>query len=318
MVLTAERADSRVPRSPLPARWELFHWLVRHTDMNCDEVHPLISAALDGELPPADLAELSEHLEGCEPCRDWQLRAQSLARLTRLGAAEEVPGPDQVWKRAVVAAAPRRRVSSRSLQVALVAIATVQLAVTLPLLVSGRIDAVRDQGALDVALAFGLLAVATFPWRAAGFQTFLGAAALLLMGTELVDLARGDGEPLDLARHSLVLASWWVVRLLARAVPPTPSATHGTTVADLRRRWALPLRGGVGQLRLANLVAIALVGALLLGLIAAVPTTGESAAAAACLSKTASYDGAPAYVDNSETLARCERNYNLGTQPAVL
>jgi hypothetical protein len=287
--------------------------------MNCDEVHPLISAALDGELPPADLAELSEHLEGCEPCRDWQLRAQSLARRTRLGAAEDVPGPDQVWKRAVVAAAPRRRVSPRSLQVALVAIATVQLAVTLPLLVSGRIDAVRDQGALDVALAFGLFVVATRPWRAAGFQSFLGAAALLLMGAELVDLARGDGELLDLARNSLVLASWCAVRLLARAVPPTPSATHGTAFADLKRRWPLPLRGGVGQPRLANLVAIALVGAILLGLIAAAPTGGgESAAATACLSNAASYDGAPAYVDNYETLARCERNYNLGIQPAIL
>jgi Putative zinc-finger len=286
--------------------------------MNCEEVQPLISAALDGELSPAELAELSEHLEGCEPCTDWQLRAQSLARLTRLGAAEEVPGPDQAWKRAVVAAAPRRRLSPRSLRVALVAIATVQLAVTLPLLVSGRIDVVRDQGALDVALAFGLFAVAMCPWRAAGFQTFLGAAALLLIGTELVDLARGDGELLDLARHSLVLASWCAVRLLARAVPPTPSTRHGTAVAELRRRWLLPLRGGVGQPRLANSVAIALVGTILLGLIVAVPTGGESAAAAACLSTAASYDGTPAYVDNNETLARCERNYNLGTQPAVL
>src|SRR6202021_2121458 len=109
-----------------------------------------------------------------------------LARLTRLRAAEEVPGPDQVWKRAAVAAAPRRRVSTRSLQVALVAIATVQLAVTLPLLVSGHIDAVRDQDALGVALAFGLFGVATCPWRAAGFKSFLGAAAFLLMGAELV------------------------------------------------------------------------------------------------------------------------------------
>ncbi|HEY1776230.1 MAG TPA: zf-HC2 domain-containing protein [Solirubrobacteraceae bacterium] len=286
--------------------------------MNCDEMHPLISAALDGELPAADLAALSEHLEDCEPCRDWQLRAQALARLTRLGPAEEVPGPNQAWKRSVVAAAPRRRVSSRSLQVALVAIATLQLAVTLPLLVSGRTDAVRDQGAVGVAAAFGLFVVAACPWRAAGFQTFLGAAALLLIGTELVDLARGDGALLDLARHSLVLASWCAVRLMARAAPPAPPATHGTTVADLRRLVPLPLRGGVVTLRLANLVAIAVVGAVLVGLIAPVDTRGESAAAAACLSTAASYDGLPAYVDNSETLARCERNFGLGIQPAIL
>jgi hypothetical protein len=69
---------------------------------------------------------------------------------------------------------------------------------------------------------------------------------------------------------------------------------------------------------LANLVVIALVGAILLGLIVAVPTGGESAAAAACLSNAASYDGTPAYVNNYETLARCERNYKLGIQPAIL
>jgi hypothetical protein len=199
-----------------------------------------------------------------------------------------------------------------------VAIATVQLAVTLPLLLSGGIDAVRDQGALDVALAFGLFAVATCPWRAAGFQTFLGAAALLLIATELVDLARGHGQPLDLARHSLVLASWFAVRLLAHAAPPTPPATTGTTLAAVRRHWPLPRPGSVGRPRLANLAAIAFVGAVVLGLVAAVGSDGQSGAAAACLSKAASYNAAPAYVDNSETLARCERNYDRGTQPGII
>jgi len=293
---------------------------VRRTCITCDEIQTLISAALDGELAAVDRAELSGHLEGCEPCRDWQLRAQSLARRTRLGAAEDVPLPDEVWIRGVVAAAPRRRVSSRTLQAALVAIAIVQLTVTLPLLVSGRIDAVRDQGALEIALAVGLFVVATCPWRAAGFQSFLGAAALLLIGIELVDLARGDGEALDLARHSLILASWWVVRLLARAVPPNPSATYGTTFAEFRRRWPLPLRGGAGQTRLGNLVAIASIAAILVVLIGAAPTGSgvESPAAAACLSNAASYDGAPAYADNYETLARCEQNYMMGIKPAIL
>lgn len=72
------------------------------------------------------------------------------------------------------------------------------------------------------------------------------------------------------------------------------------------------------QPRLANLVAIALVGTILISLISAVPTDTETAAAAACLSTAASYDAAPAFVDNYETLARCERNYNLGIKPAVL
>ena len=120
----------------------------------------MISAAVDGELPAAEVAALGLHTDGCEACRDWQQRAQWLARMTRLGAAYEVPGPDRAWKRRIVDAGPRRRSSGQRLRVALVVVALVELAVTLPFLLFGRVDAIRDQGALDVALVAGLLVVA--------------------------------------------------------------------------------------------------------------------------------------------------------------
>jgi predicted anti-sigma-YlaC factor YlaD len=203
----------------------------------------MISAALDSELPPAGLVALRLHLEACETCSSWQSRAQGLARSARLGAAEAVPGPDQTWKRAVIATAPHRRTSDRGLRITLVAIASAQLAVTLPFLLFGHADAIRDQGALDVALAVGLLVVAWSPSRAAGLQTFLGVAALLLISMELIDLIRGRGELLDLGRHFLVLASWCVVRSLARVTPPAPATSHGTPFRDLRQRpWPVFLR----------------------------------------------------------------------------
>jgi predicted anti-sigma-YlaC factor YlaD len=201
--------------------------------MNCEEARSMTSAAVDAELPAAEIAALGLHTEGCEACRDWQQRAQWLARVTRLDAADAVPGPDQAWKHGIVATAPRRRTRGQRLRVALVAVALVELAVTLPLFLFGRVDAIRDQGALDVALAAGLLVVAWRPWRAAGLQTVLGAAALLLVSTEVIDLIRGEGEVLDLGRHLLVLASWWIVWSLARAVPQTPPASH----AAERRPW---------------------------------------------------------------------------------
>jgi len=201
--------------------------------MNCEEARSTISAAVDGELPAAEIAALELHTEGCEACRDWQQRAQWLARVTRLGAADAIPGPDQAWKRRIVATATRRRTPGQRLRVALVVVALVELAVTLPLFLSGRVHAIRDQGALDVALAAGLLVVAWRPWRAAGLQTVLGVAAALLMGTEIIDLIRGDGEFLDLSRHLLVLASWWLVWSLARAVPQMPPASHTAE----RRPW---------------------------------------------------------------------------------
>jgi len=201
----------------------------------------MVSAAVDGELPPADVAELGLHTETCEACRDWLARVHRLARVSRLGAGDAVPGPDQAWKRRIVETAPRRRARGLRLRVALVAVALAQLAVTLPFLLFGRLDATRDQGALDVALAVGLLVVASRPWRAVGLQTFLGVAALLLIGTETIDLLRGDGEVVDLGRHLLVLASWWIVWSLARAVPQMPPSAY---IAERSgRRRARPTSG---------------------------------------------------------------------------
>jgi len=201
--------------------------------MNCEEARVMISAGVDGELLPAEVAALGEHTGGCEACRVWQSRVQGLARVSRLGAAGAVPGPEEAWKRRIVASAPRRRAPANRLRVALVAVALIELAVTLPFFLLGRVDAIRDQGALDVALAVGLLVVAWRPWRAAGLQIFLGVAALLLVSTEMIDLIRGDGEILDLGRHLLVFASWWIVWSLARLVPQVPPAAQPTE----RRRW---------------------------------------------------------------------------------
>lgn len=58
--------------------------------MNCDEALLAISAALDGELPPKERLKLSEHLLGCENCREL---AEDLRVLTEeLGhSGQEVP-----------------------------------------------------------------------------------------------------------------------------------------------------------------------------------------------------------------------------------
>ena len=195
----------------------------------------MISAAVDGELPPAEVAALGLHLETCDACREWRSRVQGLARMSRVGAADSVPGPDQAWKQRIVAAAPHRRASVLQLRVALVAVALLDLALTLPFLLFGSLDAIRDQGAVDVALAVGLLVVAWRPWRAAGLHTVLGVAALLLVSTELIELTRGDGSAVDLGRHLLVFASWWIVWSLARAVPQMPPASHPAEWRPWRR-----------------------------------------------------------------------------------
>lgn len=82
--------------------------------MNCDEALLVISAALDGELSPAERLKLSEHLLECESCR---VLAEDLRILTdELGCSdrEAPPGLADAIRRAVAEeaqapAAPKKR-----------------------------------------------------------------------------------------------------------------------------------------------------------------------------------------------------------------
>lgn len=58
--------------SPCSARWQ-----------------DVLSSALDGELAPAERAELDAHLAGCEGCRGWLEQAERVQRATF-----QVPQPD--------------------------------------------------------------------------------------------------------------------------------------------------------------------------------------------------------------------------------
>ena len=51
----------------------------------------LISAAVDDELPAAELRLLDEHLEGCPLCRGYAERVSALTRAVRLRGVEPLP-----------------------------------------------------------------------------------------------------------------------------------------------------------------------------------------------------------------------------------
>ena len=51
----------------------------------------LISAAVDDELPAAELRLLDDHLEGCPLCRGYAERVSALTRTVRLRGVEPLP-----------------------------------------------------------------------------------------------------------------------------------------------------------------------------------------------------------------------------------
>ena len=61
------------------------------TSMECLSARELISAAVDDELPAAELQLLDEHLEGCPLCRGYAERVSALTRVVRLRGVEALP-----------------------------------------------------------------------------------------------------------------------------------------------------------------------------------------------------------------------------------
>lgn len=225
-------------------------------DMTCDLARRAISARLDGEAGEVGAAEVDAHLLRCDACCDWQRRSHELTRKARLQpspAPRPAPALLDTVSRAYQAAQPRWSPLT-SARAALAVIALGQIAVTIPALILGQdhaapVHVAHEMGSLDAAVAVGLLVAVRRPARAMGMLTLVGAAALLLVATAIIDLATEHTFLLDEAPHLLVVAGWLLLRRLALLAPPSldrPRSARqwaGAVTARLAARLASPSVG---------------------------------------------------------------------------
>jgi len=68
--------------------------------MNCQEVKDSLPAFIDGELPPAERAEVEKHLEGCEECRAEKHRQEQFT--TRVKTSLEDLRPSEMFVKGVL------------------------------------------------------------------------------------------------------------------------------------------------------------------------------------------------------------------------
>ena len=62
--------------------------------MNCDELVELVTAYLDGALPPEDERRVTDHLAECEGCTTYVAQFRTtVATLGRLPTGQELPAP---------------------------------------------------------------------------------------------------------------------------------------------------------------------------------------------------------------------------------
>jgi predicted anti-sigma-YlaC factor YlaD len=209
--------------------------------VNCEVTKEAISALLDGEVPGVTVVDVDRHLESCHDCRSWREAAHAVTRRARIDPI--LPGIRRTDE--VLAAArstgqlPRRPSTAALARLGLMAIAAVQIAITVPVLVFGKDHGVpghiaHEMGSFDAALAVGFLVAAWRPGRALGMRTLIGAVAVLLALTAVIDLARGATDLYDEAPHLLALGGWLLVRHLAAVSAPTVEDPGSQALAWLR------------------------------------------------------------------------------------
>ena len=202
--------------------------------MDCTIAQEALSALLDGEDPGGEPGGLEDHLAGCHACRAWRDGAHVITRRARLAVARPAPAPSP----ALLAEIARERRWPRGLsalakaRLALVAVALVQIAVTVPQLILGSdheapIHVAHEMGSFDLALAIGFLVAAWQPARARGMHVLVGAAALLLVGTALIDLMAGATSPADETPHLVAVAGWMLMYRIAKLAPQDEIAADG-------------------------------------------------------------------------------------------
>lgn len=211
--------------------------------MDCDTAREATSAALDNEPPVVSPATLERHLAVCPDCRAWREAAHAVTRRARIGPARAGLEPPDALLAAIAFAAdrPRRWSSGPATRLALVVIALVQLAVTLPMLILGTdgdapVHVAHEMGSFDAALAVGFLVAAWRPASARGMCTLVGAAALLLVVTAVIDLVGGRTQWADEAPHLLAVVGWVLLRRVAGGVATREARPGGGLVALLLRR----------------------------------------------------------------------------------
>jgi predicted anti-sigma-YlaC factor YlaD len=225
--------------------------------MECTTYREAISAAMDGEDPGYQHAEVAAHLAACPACRAWAEVAGSVTRRARVGVADVVPDltasilagvqdrshPPQAGRRLGPPAGLERRPGGSPAVVArlgLLMVAAAQLLLAVPPLLGrdagASIHVAHEQGSWDLALAVGLLVVVVQPRRAATLLAVMAALAGGLALTMAVDIAAGRTNAAAEAPHGLAFLGLGLLWLLSREVHP----------AAPRRA---PLAAGTGRVR---------------------------------------------------------------------
>lgn len=177
--------------------------------MHCSICREILSARLDGEASPEEVAAAAVHLASCSACAHQRDEFEKLHRIVRLSPAEAVP---DLTARIITAAAPRP-VQAQTTPVWRAGLALVALAQLLAAASHlGGDHVLRDQAAWEAALAAGYAWAAWRPDRSTGLLPVSAVLTVLLLANGSGDLGAG-------ATHHLLAPIGLLLVVLASSAP---------------------------------------------------------------------------------------------------
>lgn len=198
-------------------------------------VREALSAQLDGEQQMLRDDEVGAHCETCSECQWWQTQAHSLHRQVRVAPAKAVPNLTPAIMESLAEVPLPVATRQRTLQICRVLLAccaALQFIMTLPMLfgtATGPVHIDHELGSWDLALSAGLLFAAFRPERAWGMLPLVGAVAIALGITGVVDAATGHtnlgAESTHLLEGIGVIFLWKLARL-TKHDQPQAAQTH--------------------------------------------------------------------------------------------
>jgi predicted anti-sigma-YlaC factor YlaD len=194
------------------------------------------------------IAVLDHHLATCPDCAHWLSEATRLTRLARVGTADV---PDLGDRLLIDVVAPGRRLLRKRwmLRVALVLVALVQVAVSLPPLFGSSIDmamsmhAAHETAAWNVALGMAFLFTAFRSGRAAGLLPVLATFVVVLGGLSVTDVVGGAVSIGRLSTHAGIVIGLGLVFGLARVERGGPPKHEAAGESEGENRDGGSLRG---------------------------------------------------------------------------
>lgn len=188
----------------------------------CEQYREAISARLDAEPHPLDVALVDAHLGACRACAEF---ASQAVELDRQVALQQMPVEDRTAA-ILLSLGPQPDVGRlrrlRGMRGLLGLAGVVQLTLGVPALLAlgdGADHLLRELGAWQVALAGALLLVAWRPRAATGLLPMVGLVAAVSAVAAVLDVIAGTATLVGELAHLTPLVAAWPLRELAQAQP---------------------------------------------------------------------------------------------------